>query len=83
MVITLPAPQEIETAPKDAATTLLVYCPNEGGWHTAEWWGVKWLDSATLSHELEPTHWTTVPGNPSEERPADQPQFLARSGVPL
>jgi hypothetical protein len=83
VVITLLAPQDIETAPKDAATTLLVYCPNEGGWHTAEWWGVKWLDAATLSHELEPTHWTTVPGNPREERPAAQPQSLARTGAPL
>lgn len=64
MPITLPKPQEIETAPKDASSTLLVYCPDAGGWHTAEWFGVKWLDSATLSHELHPTHWTTVPGSP-------------------
>jgi hypothetical protein len=66
MAITLPGPQEIGTAPKEPATTLLVYCPDAGGWHTAEWWGAKWLDSATLSHELEPTHWTTVPETPQE-----------------
>ena len=64
MPITLPAPQVIDTAPRDAATTLLVYCPDLGGWHTAEWLGAKWLDSVTLSHELQPTHWTIVPDNP-------------------
>src|SRR4051812_27484679 len=53
---------------RDAATTLLVYCPTSGGWHTAEWWGAKWLDSATLSHELKPTHWTTVPGSPDDKQ---------------
>ena len=68
MIITLPAPQNIETAPRDTAITLLVYCPDSEGWHTAEWWGVKWLDSATLSHELRPTHWTAVPGSPDEDR---------------
>ena len=68
VIITLPAPQDISTAPRDAATTLLVYCPTSGGWHTAEWWGAKWLDSATLSHELKPTHWTTVPGSPSDKQ---------------
>src|SRR3954449_4529662 len=68
VIITLPAPQDIRTAPRDAATTLLVYCPTSGGWHTAEWWGAKWLDSATLSHELKPTHWTTVPGSPHDTR---------------
>ena len=64
VAITLPAAQSIDSAPRDAATTLLVYCPDFGGWHTAEWLGAKWLDAATLSHELQPTHWTTVPGNP-------------------
>jgi len=68
VIIRLPAPQDIGTAPKDAATTLLVYCPTTEGWHTAEWWGAKWLDSATLSHELKPTHWTTVPGSPHDTR---------------
>ena len=71
MPITLPKPQEIETAPKDASSTLLVYCPDAGGWHTAEWFGVKWLDSATLSHELNPTHWTTVPGSPDASGEVD------------
>jgi len=68
VIITLPAPQDIDTAPRDSRTTLLVYCSESEGWHTAEWWGVKWLDSATLSHELRATHWTTVPGSPLQDR---------------
>jgi hypothetical protein len=66
MPITLPEPEPIETAPRDTATTLLVYCPDFGGWHTAEWLGAKWLDSATLSHELHPNRWSNVPGDPDE-----------------
>jgi hypothetical protein len=34
-----PEPQPIHTAPQDRGRTLLLYCPDQGGWHSGEWFG--------------------------------------------
>jgi hypothetical protein len=54
----------ITTAPRDLERTLLLYCPEQGGWHPGEWFEGRWLDSVTLTEELEPSHWIDVPPEP-------------------
>ena len=58
------APQPIETAPREEERTLLLYCPEQGGWHTGQWWERAWRDAASLSEVLAPTHWTDPPPAP-------------------
>jgi hypothetical protein len=65
--ITLPSPQPIKTAPRQEDRRLLLWCPEQGGWHTGEWCDGRWLDSLTLTEELQPVSWTEVPSNASEE----------------
>ena len=55
----------IENAPTDdPECTRLLYCPDKGGWHTGVFWEGRWLDAATLTTELHPTHFTDVPPEP-------------------
>ena len=57
----------IENAPTDdPECTPLLYCPDKGGWHTGVFLGGRWLDAATLTTELRPTHFTDVPPEPDE-----------------
>jgi hypothetical protein len=58
----------VATAPThDPEHTLLLYCPQDGGWHTGVFFEGRWLDSATLTRELHPTHFTDVPPEPEGE----------------
>ena len=50
----------------DPERTLLLFCPEQGGWQTGVFFEGRWLDFATLSVELEPTHFTDVPPDPEE-----------------
>ena len=56
----------IETAPHDKAQerSLLLWCPEQGGWQTGMWFNGRWMDSITLSHPLAPTFWTEIPPPP-------------------
>jgi hypothetical protein len=54
----------IKTAPTQPERTLLLYCPEQGGWHTGKWFDERWLDSVTMSEDLEATHWMEVPPEP-------------------
>jgi hypothetical protein len=57
----------ISDAPTDdPERTLLLFCPEQGGWQTGVFFEGKWLDFATLSVELEPTHFTHLPPDPVE-----------------
>ena len=42
----------IETAPHDKAQerSLLLWCPEQGGWQTGVWFKGQWMDSITLKN---------------------------------
>jgi hypothetical protein len=54
----------ISTAPKAQERTLLLYCPEQGGWQTVKWFEGRWVSTADVEVVLEPTHWTDVPEEP-------------------
>jgi hypothetical protein len=45
---------------------LLLFCPEEGGWHVGVFFEGQWVDLASLTIKLEPTHWMPIPPEPSE-----------------
>jgi hypothetical protein len=49
----------MDTMPADIAEEdlALLYCPEQGGWHTAVFFERRWVDFATMTLELTPTHW--------------------------
>jgi hypothetical protein len=60
-----PAASPITTAPSDdPERPLLLFCPEQGGWQMGVFFDGRWLDFATLTMELEPTHWMDVPPIP-------------------
>ena len=54
-------PQPIASAPEshpdEDPLVLLLYCPEQGSWHTGVWWEGRWGLHYDMSFELEPTHW--------------------------
>ena len=60
----VPSPSPIGAAPREAGRILLLFCPEQGGWHTGEWWDGRWVSSANIEVVLEPTHWSDVPQPP-------------------
>lgn len=60
-----PAPKDIETAPRALESRILLWCPDEGGWHSGEWFQGRWVSSACLTEVLEPTHWLPLPPDPA------------------
>ena len=54
-------PEPITTASRERERTLLLYCPEQAGWQTGEWFEGRWVSSADAETVLEPTHWTDVP----------------------
>jgi hypothetical protein len=59
-------PKRIDTAPRLSGRALLLYCPEQAGWHSGTWCAGRWVSTADVELELEPTHWTDVPGSPEE-----------------
>ena len=59
-------PKRIETAPRLSRRVVLLYCPEQAGWHTGTWEDGGWVSSADTETVLEPTHWTNVPEPPKE-----------------
>jgi hypothetical protein len=57
---------------------ILVYCPDEGGWHSGVWLRAAYYEGvwfrqgwrAATDHDLElrPTHWLPYPDKPQAER---------------
>src|SRR3954452_24969869 len=65
----MPFARLIATAPTDdPERTLLLFCPEQGGWHTGLFVEGRWLDFATLTLELEPTYWLPEPREPDEAK---------------
>ena len=58
------APFFIGTAPREPDRTLLLFCPEQGGWQTGRWIDGEWRSTAMTAFRLVPTHWTTAPTNP-------------------
>jgi hypothetical protein len=54
-------PEPIDTAPREAERTLLLWCPEQGGWQTGQWCEGRWGSAADVEHELSPTHRTPIP----------------------
>jgi hypothetical protein len=61
-----PAAEQIATAPKDPERALLLYCPEQGGWHVGEWYQGEWTDTLTRGKSLKPPHWMNIPPEPVE-----------------
>jgi hypothetical protein len=57
-------PQPISTAPQEEDRPLLLFCPEQGGWHTGIWFLGKWLAYIDTSVVLSPSHWLPVPPEP-------------------
>ncbi len=60
--------------PSEKPIKVLVYCPDEGGWHVGEWIRAGYYKDAwfrqgwrlTADHDIElrPTHWLPYPEEP-------------------
>lgn len=59
-------PQPISTAPEENDKPLLLFCPDQGGWHTGVWFRGKWLAYIDMSVVLQPSHWLPVPTDPPD-----------------
>jgi hypothetical protein len=60
-------PEPIETAPPITDTSpLLLFCPEQGGWHSGVWFYGKWLAYIDSSIILHPTHWMMAPVDPED-----------------
>src|SRR3954465_4857282 len=79
MLATSPVAWAIAAAPTDAPErTLLLYCPEQGGWQASVFFEGRWLDFATLTTKLEPPHFTDVLPEPEEERSPVQHVLVLR-----
>jgi hypothetical protein len=61
-------PQPIATTGREHERSLLLFCPEQGGWHVGQWWGVdraRWVAVIDAAKELEPTYWMEVPADPA------------------
>jgi hypothetical protein len=61
-----PTPRSIGSLVPRPETTYLLYCPAEGGWHTGERHGRRWVSTVEVECDLHPTHGILVPGAPEE-----------------
>ncbi len=59
-------PQRVSAAPQEDDQPLLLFCPDQGGWHTGVWFRGKWLAYIDTSVVLEPSHWLPVPADPPD-----------------
>lgn len=55
----------IDTAPKKLERTLLLYCPEQGGWQTGRWVYESWRSTTETELNLGPTHWANLPPDPT------------------
>src|SRR5829696_5262441 len=60
-------PHTISSVSKESERALLLYCPEQGGWHVGRWLVEKWAATVAPEHLLKPTHWMDVPASPSPQ----------------
>ena len=58
----------IDTAPREEGGPLMLFCPEQGGWHSGTWWMGRWVDFLTLREELHPSHYSEMLPDPEDER---------------
>jgi hypothetical protein len=51
-------PRAISSAPRDdrRERSIVLYCPDQGGWQAGAWFDGRWTDFATMTVDLEPTY---------------------------
>jgi hypothetical protein len=59
--VSFPPSRPIGEAPREPERTLLLYCPEQGGWQSGEWRLGEWTDTLTGGKSLKPTHWMEPP----------------------
>lgn len=79
------APRPIATAPRasderERPLVLLLYAPDQGGWHTGFWSMGKWRTHLSAEADLRPTHW--LPPMLGPEKAAGQDPEEAQSTTP-
>jgi hypothetical protein len=57
-------PFPIEGAPPMDGLVLLLFCPDQGGWHTGVRFEGRWLAHISTEIVLRPTHWLPAPADP-------------------
>jgi hypothetical protein len=57
-------PRPIPSAPTDEEQPLLLFCPEQGGWHTGVCFRGIWLAYIDSCTRLSPTHWLPFPQEP-------------------
>src|SRR5215204_2356073 len=61
-------PQPIDTAPRELEKTLLLFCPEQAGWQAGQWQHGRWISTASVEVELDPTYWRPIPSDPPGKR---------------
>jgi hypothetical protein len=59
-------PDSTGTAPTVDTPPLLLFCPEQGGWHSGIWLYGKWLAYIDDSIVLHPTHWMMAARDPDD-----------------
>jgi hypothetical protein len=59
--------RQIDTAPREDGYPMLLFCPEQGGWHTGIWLNRRWVDYLTTQEQLYPSHWKTIPVDPVDK----------------
>jgi hypothetical protein len=70
LIATAPVPNSEEEPP-----VLMLFCPQQGGWHSGVWWRGAWRLSFDARTELFPSHW--LPSLPPVAIPSNSVQHLA------
>ena len=75
-------PHPIGSAPKaregGPPMVLLLYAPQQGGWHTGFWSAGRWRTHLSTDVELQPTHWLPPMLGPLEARDENKPTLEPR-----
>ena len=43
----------IDAAPREEGEPLMLFCGEQGGWHSGTWFEGRWVDFLTLEEELQ------------------------------
>jgi hypothetical protein len=57
----------IDKAPREEGEPLMLYCGEQGGWHSGTWFEGRWVDFLTLEEELFPSHYAEMLSDPVDE----------------